>query len=1008
VLKRTAHHALPPLVLAALVVALALPAVAFGAVSPHATYGPTTKWCGACHAPHLASTSEKLLSVETSVANVTESTLCYSCHDGSGSSTNVKNGMVNSFADVSGHEVENLGAGDPDADLTDACSDCHYPHRNWELYPRLPQGTVNGATVTGANTTWCLACHNDSNDWYTSTTSTPYPSLASPTRDAEGYPVLGTFPGSTAYNASNSGHKRIPSGMVIDPMVPSREATRAAGDCLWCHAAHRGKSDYDSLVSTFGPSAVSDQTTGDYAQSCFDCHGGDASWEATGAVDIKQFVTAASSRAGHRIKTSGGTLPVGAPLPCYDCHNPHGSKFGNTMLISDALGGSLDPTITVGAGAAAEVRQFCFTCHTTDDSAKGWDSDLNNDGTHDDGGYVLVTGQTIEGLARDAAVGANVLRLPSAQGHSESDIQACYNCHGRSYADGGQNVHNPTGGVSAGAEACYGCHTAYRAAMEYNGANRTSAYHHVMGDATTPGDDPFAASAYPGAGTDVYCLSCHVDHDKFNSPWDNAANLRQSATPGPATGADTDFNPSTNNSVCLGCHYLSRAKDTANQKGDGTAYTPGIPYASASAVAAGTVYNASAHQYPVTSVVFADTSTFKADCSKCHNDRQAKEFQTGSPSFGLHWDDARRILASLGRGPVPDPYDEERFCYSCHSVTGDGFKSTANRDWYGTAGSAMDAASQAIYGVITGSASKHTMTLSNTAHKPASVDEISGNRFAAGEHVECADCHSPHAAGNVNHTPATSGNNITSTSPIVGVWGVQPPTSANWTEPVVTNYTVQTASTKEYQICFKCHSSFNGSYSTATKTYSWTSATGWTNQALEFNTANESYHPVMGVARYPMAASRLLAPWNANPGAQTMYCSDCHMDSAASPTAVGPHGSSVDRLLKGTWNDGSTLDALSADFLCSKCHTLVNSNAPHSNNNHTGRQCTDCHLAIPHGGKVPRLLATQNTPAPYGVSPKLVQFHFPITQKGDCQALTGNQNCGNAHSSAPGTPVYAW
>ncbi|GAB4284727.1 MAG: hypothetical protein Kow0067_06820 [Coriobacteriia bacterium] len=965
-----------------LTVALLAPTVAAG-ITPHGGYDADSAICGSCHVPHEAVTERYLFSAEASAGAAGEIAVCYSCHDGSGASTNVKNGVANSFALASGHTLENSALSHGDHDLTDRCSSCHSPHLDPAAQPRLPRPSIVTSSgtyaVTGADNTWCFACHNDTQDWHASTTETAYPYPASPlpssvkpTRDAAGYPVLGTYPGKSVYeDPARNGHASIPAGYVTDPMVPSQTATRVAGDCLWCHASHRGVSTYDGLLDEFRPSTpatvVDDQTNGTYAAACLSCHGG-GSWEATGAANVKQFVTAGGERSGHRIKTSGGTLPVGAPLPCYECHNPHGSKSGNTMLITDALGGSLEPTTAAGAAADAEVRRFCFTCHTTDDTAKGWDSDLNDDGVHTDGAYVAVTGQTVVGLARDAAVGANVLRLPVVSGHSEADSQSCYQCHGRDYSPGGYNVHNPTGGVSAGGVACYGCHGEYEEHMEFTGGSRTLTYHHVLGTATYAGDEAaaFWQDTYPTAGTaaaaaNVYCLSCHVDHDKFNDT--PGANLRGSMAGAP-TAAATDFNSSTGG-VCLGCHDKALTKDYSNQKDDGSRTTPIITTG---------MYAGKAHDYVVNSYFgpSADAGNrFQANCVKCHNDEQSKPFQEAAGSaftFGTHFSAQRRVIAALG-GTFSDPA-EEGFCFRCHGVSG-----LTGEDYYAAA--LMNSASQYVYTQINSRA--YTHGVDNPTWAARHLPDENQTYISANKHVECEDCHNPHAAGKVTHNEA-AGSGIGSNainqanSPLAGVQGLSVTLpSTNWTAPALGAYTPGTA-TKEYEICLKCHSGAN----TALTTWDAT----WTDVALEFNPANNSSHPVMGP--HPVTdgdptknSSRLVngqlaTVWEVPAGqpSKTMYCSDCHGDSVGTPAAMGPHGSAVPHLLKGpreywpTKSDGTTLWKLSdiasqeaeADLFCMNCHENAVRNEIHGKGGHKGYACVTCHILVPHGGKVSRLL----------------------------------------------------
>ncbi|MDO8848069.1 MAG: cytochrome c3 family protein [Coriobacteriia bacterium] len=1029
-IRNQAHRAWL-LVLCAVFVAtlFAVPSSALAATA-HADTGVNPD-CDACHKPHQAPTERSLL------ADVTESEVCYVCHGATpgGSKWNVETWSANSFAAgmSSGHTLQDVTDPDTTMDLTNSCTGCHGVHGDPGLRANLPANEeVAGVTIDPADPrSWCLACHNADHAWYAGSETAGVftvdaglkaayeAKIQDPDRGTHQYPTLGTFPGSTSnatYLASTHA-TGIDSGTVESLVsVPTETVTRVQGDCLWCHASHRSTATHDGLLGEYRATTPADAaggaTAGEYAQACFECHGNssgavylpaatytDSYWQTTvGAPDIHTLVTDSSStRSGHRIRTTSAYYAPDSPLPCYECHNPHGSKNGNTLMISDALGGNLQPD-----GTAAQVRQFCFSCHTTGDATPaGWDSDANNNGTHDDGVYTTTlantaVGATAIGISRTAAPPTSYLRLTTSSYHLQASALDCLTCHA--------SAHRPTGGVSEGGLACYGCHRSdttsldYEKNMEYDGTSKTSNYHHVMGTASTSGDSAFTSSTYPAAGTDVYCLSCHVDHDQFNSSKSSSLRSSIGSTPSGATASSTDFN-TTSGGVCLGCHYVSRTKG-ADQKSDSTSVTPAIPFTSASAIVAGAVYDRSPHQYQVAGRLRNDDTSFSGDCSKCHSDRLSgtyyKTAATG-PEFGLHYDPSRRILEALGRGSVADPYAEERFCYSCHAPTGAGFKATAGADWYGTSG-VMDAASENVYTQLTAYASKHTMTLSSSAHRPTSTDEVTSNRLSTAEHVECADCHNPHAADDVNHTPRVSGNNIAATSPIYGVWGVQPPASANWAEPTVTGYTIQPVAAKEYQVCLKCHSGFNSSYSAATRTFSWGSATGWTNQAFEFNTANQSYHPVMGVARYPLPASTLLAPWNVAPGNQTMYCTDCHMDDAATPLAQGPHGSANAWILRGTWNptvDTITSTSGSTTFLCRKCHVITNTHSAHMTlGRHQNKPCANCHITVPHGGKVPRLLATSSMAGMdlrySGGSVLLHSFTYPINGiQTNCQSGVG-------------------
>jgi hypothetical protein len=401
------------------------PASSTWAASPHATPTTTTVTCELCHSVHDSSGSGGLI-FRDEISRTSTSKVCLACHNGvEPGAANIATGTVDSFALHGGHTIDASSTG-PAA--IKSCASCHLVHGDATTRRMLPAREINGSTDTTMGPKFCEACHDEKNSWYGS----GYPSTSSPTRNSSGYPISGTWPDSATYNSPSNAHNQIPeSTQTVGVEQPIK---RAQGDCLYCHAAHKGPNEYDSLNATFTPPAsstlASDQADGTYAALCFNCHGGTTpSGFTTAPVDIKQFATANNDTAGHRIVTSGGTLPVGAPLPCYDCHNPHGSRRGNASMISDERGGSLETSSAVG------VRHFCLTCHTTSDTEAGWDSSA--------GAYQPIgDDETIEGLARTDT--DTKLRLPDFGAHEEASTASCEDCHGSSYASGQNNVHDPS------------------------------------------------------------------------------------------------------------------------------------------------------------------------------------------------------------------------------------------------------------------------------------------------------------------------------------------------------------------------------------------------------------------------------------------------------------------------------------------------------------------------------------------------------------------------------------
>jgi predicted CxxxxCH...CXXCH cytochrome family protein len=243
---------------------------------------------------------------------------------------------------------------------------------------------------------------------------------------------------------------------------------------------------------------------------------------------------------------------------------------------------------------------------------------------------------------------------------------------------------------------------------------------------------------------------------------------------------------------------------------------------------------------------------------------------------------------------------------------------------------------------------------------------------------------------------------------MLGASGVDVPTWAatNWTastfSPAAGSNTLLPAASADWQVCFKCHASAN----TALATWS----TNWTDLALEFNPSNKSYHPVAGalpaaqptVGSNQLAASQLINGWT--PGS-VMTCTDCHGADAASPAAQGPHGSAVKYMLTGinrAWpytvagaSSGTLFYIPTADagigtangLFCRNCHPVMTGTASNTfhrvsgipSGQHSGSNavtaCTGCHIRVPHGGKVSRLIVTNLAPARYIVgTPNFARF----------------------------------
>ena len=833
--------------------------------------------------------------------------------------------------------------------ITLTCYECH--NKNASTVSLTKSNALGGTAWNGQ----CTQCHNGAGGIAAASHLTSIPvATASSTQ--------GCATGGAGCHVSNLHTIHKGDGVGADPacsnchlyaqqgLTPTGTTCGSGGACHQSHTSvsHNGLTGDDTTHTATAMTTKIDGTTYDAGggNTCSSCH-------------------SSGLKTAHTTK-AGWTTPY-----CLDCHNSTTPVDSVTTIKTDSWN-----------------AQTCDQCHVT-----------NGNGKHDT--YTTASHTATTGANTCATTGCHATLdvrtlhnkltrgCTSSGADSKGVVAACHALNKQMIAapkcgSGTGGCHTShTGsnhGGSAGGMTCYTCHTSYQASMEdglgtKTGASRSTSVHHVMGSATQEGDIAPNAGAYPTSQTDVYCVSCHSDHNYFNA--NRGANLRSDITN--ASGAapvNTDFSATAPYGICVSCHSTAKAKQGmgTDQLNVGGANAP---------VIGGAAFNGSAHNYTVGSTFSA--SAFNANCSKCHNDEQAKQYQTSTNKFGTHFSATAGILGALGVS-LADAYVEEDECYSCHSLAASGRKTTNNFDWYG--GRAMNATSQNLFGLFA-LTYRHNVAGYTGLHKPSPTDETQAY-ISANKHVECADCHGVHAAQTGRHTQGAT----TLSGALSGATGVTATFSgANWTAP--TAYTQTTAPTAEYQICFKCHSGAN----TNVATWGGTGAASWTNQGLEFSTANQSYHPV--VAGLPVTdpgatgssrlqAADMRAAFTGADGASyggwtigsQMYCSDCHAQSNAG--SLGPHGSAVKWMLKGpnqAWpyataaangtnattgfRQYSTRDTgldTSDGLFCRNCHVL--NGTEHTRTDHN-LPCVGCHIRVPHGGKVSRLLAATGSTTVY-------------------------------------------
>lgn len=206
---------------------------------------------------------------------------------------------------------------------------------------------------------------------------------------------------------------------------------------------------------------------------------------------------------------------------------------------------------------------------------------------------------------------------------------------------------------------------------------------------------------------------------------------------------------------------------------------------------------------------------------------------------------------------------------------------------------------------------RHNVYNYNQVHD-AAEDAISMNL-----HVECEDCHNPHAArSNAAVAPFVKGANE-------GVLGVN--SSGGEVKPAL----------YEYEICFRCHADSPDKPSSLISR-----KIEQNNVRLEFDVTNPSHHAVEGPGVNADVPS-LIAPLTES---SIIYCTDCHASDGASP--AGPHGSIYPSLLKYQYiTADNTVESSTAYALCYSCHdraSIMSDNTFGEHYKHVVDQNTPC------------------------------------------------------------------
>lgn len=360
---------------------------------------------------------------------------------------------------------------------------------------------------------------------------------------------------------------------------------------------------------------------------------------------------------------------------------------------------------------------------------------------------------------------------------------------------------------------------------------------------------------------------------------------------------------------------------------------------------------------------FLHKSTLNGElCTSCHQ-----------PS-GLNWDWANSSHAISNAEPTgADPWRErkpvwkgrnvaENACMNCHATHN---AATASR-------LGADVEEKTCYRCHDGTVAKKNVRADNQKFFRHPVEQLSGqshNAFGKEDpismtmHVECEDCHNPHASRSdapmISFNPNSPMDPNHATPPFVngsllGVSGID------------INGIFKDEAEYEYEVCFKCHgvpgknACDNRRCSTATG-YNMIRLDATYNLRDKFDPGNPtlvSYHPID--TNNPSNNTEVPSLRRDTPldkFASLIYCSDCH-SSDDSPAAggfgpAGAHGSSFEGILALRYEfDAQSNFSTVSDSLCLKCHDagslFGDVSFPHRQHvidNNTA--CISCH--DPHG-----------------------------------------------------------
>jgi len=469
---------------------------------------------------------------------------------------------------------------------------------------------------------------------------------------------------------------------------------------------------------------------------------------------------------------------------------------------------------------------------------------------------------------------------------------------------------------------CLFCHTTHNnnpVAPQWN--RKSSGLNYTLYTSST-------LNALPGQpdGSSILCLSCHDGTVALGSVLNRKAAINFSSGGFIPSGA-SNLTKSLRNDHPVSFTYDASLASADGQLKTPTAITPPVTLQN------GKMQCTSCHDphKNIVSDFLVATSQNSNLCNSCHQ----RTYWTLS---------SHNNSTKMWNGVAPDPWPytdpsmitvAQNACENCHNPH-NGASDIMLLKYQAEENNCLDChdgnASSKNIAVQFSKTYRHNITNYKNVHVANEATQVTSM------HVECVDCHNPHAAkSSTAAAPAVNGF-------LTGVKGI----SQNGTDvnPAVNSY----------EICYRCHAGSSGAPPPATAR-----VIIQNNTRLEFAPGNPSFHSVAAVGVNTSVPS-LIAPWTTT---SRMYCTDCHASDGASSPA-GPHGSIYPHILKRQYSTAdNTVESTSAYALCYNCHsraTILSDNSFKEHSKHIQGEKTPCNACHdPHGINNPQGNSTNNS-----------------------------------------------